>query len=100
MPADGNDAVDCIPVLLDRHRRPGFLHVLALVGHKRANAAPLVAGHEDLARLQRALLDKHRRHRTASGKHLVFHYGNVTYFAAPLQTGPGVIQTTHVRSIW
>ena len=43
---------------LDRHRRRRFLDVFALVVDECAHAAPLVAGNDDLARAQRALLNE------------------------------------------
>ena len=51
---------------LDRDRRPGLLHALALVVEERAHPAPLLADDEDVAALQRALLHQHRRHRAAA----------------------------------
>src|SRR5690606_21995881 len=48
---------------LDRHRRPGAFHVLALVVDQRPHAAPRRAGNDDVADVQRAALDEHRAHR-------------------------------------
>ncbi len=46
--------------------RAGRFHVLALVVDQRAYAAPLGAGHHEIAELQRAALDEHRGHRAAA----------------------------------
>jgi hypothetical protein len=46
---------------LDRHRRPGFLHAVALVVDQRADLAPLLADDEDVALAQRAVLHQNGR---------------------------------------
>ncbi|MNE23458.1 hypothetical protein D3C80_1167130 [compost metagenome] len=56
----------------DRGCRTGFLDVVALVGDESTNTAPLIAGNDDLARLQRTLLDEHGRNRTTTAVELGF----------------------------
>src|SRR5690606_39175349 len=51
---------------LDRHRRSGFLDLLAMIVDQRAHPAPLIARDEDLARLERARLHQHGRDRATA----------------------------------
>ena len=51
---------------LDRERRPRRLHLLAAIVDQATHAAPLRAGDEDVADLQRAALDQHGRDRAAA----------------------------------
>src|SRR5262249_45022542 len=60
---------------LDRNRRAGLLDVLALVVDQRADAAPGRAGHDDIADVQRAALNKHSRDRAATTVELGFDDG-------------------------
>src|SRR5690606_4185775 len=48
---------------LDGHRRAGVLDLVAVVVDERTHAAPLVAGDEDVARLERAGLNEDGRNR-------------------------------------
>ena len=50
----------------DRHRRAGFLDLLALVVGHRADLAALAANHEDVADPQRAAVHEHGRDRAAA----------------------------------
>ena len=51
---------------LDRHRRTGFLDLLALVVDQRTDLAALGADDEDVADLERAAIDEDRRDRAAA----------------------------------
>ena len=51
-------------------RRAGVLHLLAVVVDQGADAAPLGAGDDDVADLERAALDEHGRDRAAAAVEL------------------------------
>jgi hypothetical protein len=50
---------------LHGHRRPGFLQALTLFVDQRAGAAVELAADDDVALLERAFADQHRRRRAA-----------------------------------
>ena len=62
---------------LDRHGRPGFLDLLALIVDDRTDAAALRADHERIATFQSAARDQHGRDRAAALVELRLDHGGV-----------------------